>query len=107
MFFKIGVPKNFKFQISETPVLVSLLIKLKALKGIFKDTFFHRAPPVTASVAFLKIRKIHRKTPVTKSCNFIKKETLTQVFSYEFCKIFKITYFKERPLSKRVFKKIS
>ena len=27
--------------------------------------------------------------------NFIKKETLTQVFSYEFCEIFKSTFFTE------------
>ena len=30
------------------------------------------------------------------ACNFIKKETLTQVFSCEFCKIFKNTFFTER-----------
>ena len=29
------------------------------------------------------------------SCLFIKKETLTQVFSCEFCKIFKNTFFTE------------
>ena len=28
-------------------------------------------------------------------CNFIKKETLAQVFSYEFCEIYKITFFTE------------
>ena len=27
--------------------------------------------------------------PLKKACNFIKKETLTQVFSCEFCEIFK------------------
>ena len=27
------------------------------------------------------------------ACNFIKKETLTQVFLYEFCEVFKNTYF--------------
>ena len=31
----------------------------------------------------------------TKVCNFIKKETLAQVFSCEFCKIFKNTFFTE------------
>ena len=30
--------------------------------------------------------------------NFIKKETLTQVFSYEFCEIFKNTCFDRTPL---------
>ena len=30
-----------------------------------------------------------------KACNFIKKDTLTQVFSCEFCKIFKNTFLTE------------
>ena len=30
-----------------------------------------------------------------ETCNFIKNETLTQVSSYEFCKIFENTFFKE------------
>ena len=37
-----------------------------------------------------KFRKIHRKTPVRVSlfyCNFIKKETLAQAYSCEFCEI--------------------
>ena len=54
---------------------------------------------------FSEIRKIHRKTPVPESlfwnkvaaCNFIKKETLTQVFSCEFCQISKNTYFYRTP----------
>ena len=54
---------------------------------------------------FLKFRNIHRKTPVLesrfnnvaglKTWNFIKNETPTQVFSYEYCEIFKNTYFDE------------
>ena len=46
--------------------------------------------------------KIYSKTYSTLSwdlrptaCNFIKKETLTQVFSCEICKIFKNTFFTE------------
>ena len=44
--------------------------------------------------------KIHRKTPVLESCvewscNVIKKETLVQVFSCEFCEISKNTFFTE------------
>ena len=52
-----------------------------------------------------KFRKIHRKTPVPESlsqsscrpqvCSFIKKETLTPVFSCEFCEIYKNTFFTE------------
>ena len=30
-----------------------------------------------------------------RASNFIKKETLTQLFSYKFCKIFKIAFFTE------------
>ena len=30
-----------------------------------------------------------------QACNFIKKDTLAQVFSYEFCEIFKNTFFTE------------
>ena len=33
-----------------------------------------------------------------QACNFIKKETLAQVFSCEFCEIFKNTYFYRTPL---------
>ena len=33
-----------------------------------------------------------------KACNFVKKETLAQVFSCEFCEISKNTFFHETPL---------
>ena len=32
-----------------------------------------------------------------QACNFIKKESLAQVFSCEFCEIFKNTFFTEHP----------
>ena len=32
---------------------------------------------------------------LSQACNFIKKETLTQVFSCEFCKVFKKIIFTE------------
>ena len=48
---------------------------------------------------FLKILQIHRKTTVLESlleaCNFIKKETLAQVLSSQFCEIFQNTFFTE------------
>ena len=46
----------------------------------------------------LKFRKIHR-TPVPKhvACNFIKKETLAQVLSCEFCEISKSTFSYRTP----------
>ena len=37
-----------------------------------------------------------------EACNFVIKESLAQVFSYEFCKISKNTFFTE-PLSKNTF----
>ena len=43
----------------------------------------------------LEFRKIHRKTPVPEACNFIKKETLAQVFSCEFCEISENTFLTE------------
>ena len=33
--------------------------------------------------------------PESEACNFIKKETLAQVFSWEFCEISKNTFFIE------------
>ena len=39
---------------------------------------------------FLKFRKIS-----PQACNFIKKEALAQMFSCEFCEIFKNTFFTE------------
>ena len=38
-----------------------------------------------------------------KACNFIKKETLAQVFSCEFCEIFKNTFFTEHLLCLLLF----
>ena len=33
-----------------------------------------------------------------RACNFIKKETLAQVFSCEFCEVYKNTFFHRTPL---------
>ena len=42
-----------------------------------------------------------------KACNFIKKETLAQVFSSEFCEISKNTFLHRTPLMDAfVFKKV-
>ena len=42
-------------------------------------------------------RSVHRKTVVPKSqvCNFIKKESLPQVFSCEFCKFLRAPFLTE------------
>ena len=72
-----------------------LLLYLKANKTLQKQ------PP--------KFRNIQSKTPVPKSlssqsCNFIKKETLAQVFSCEFRKIFKNSFKDHHLLSPFPFK---
>ena len=58
-----------------------------------------------SSKVILKFRKIQRRTPALEplfdkgaelnAFSFIKKETLTQVFSCEYCEIFKNAYFEE------------
>ena len=45
--------------------------------------------------ALRSFEKFTRKHPCQGLCNFIKKETLAQVFSCEFCKISKNTFFAE------------
>ena len=41
------------------------------------------------------LESLLNKVAGLKPYNFIKKETLTQVFFYEFCKIFRNSYFAE------------
>ena len=49
---------------------------------------------------FVKLIRTHLCC-LLQACNFIKKETLTQVFSCEFCKIFKNTFQPTTTLLKR------
>ena len=42
-----------------------------------------------------KFRKIHQKTPLRESLQLYEKEALVQVFSCQFCEIFKNTFFTE------------
>ena len=44
---------------------------------------------------FLKILQNSEENTFARVCNFIKKDTLAQVFSREFCEIFKNTFFIE------------
>ena len=83
---------------------------------IFKITFFNRTPPVTAS-GKLKAEAVVRRCSVKKvfceillnsqentcarvsfsqlqECNLIKIESLTQVFSYEFCEHLRTPFFR-------------
>ena len=68
-----------------------------------KDNIEKQAPEVfykkTTFKHFAKVTRIHLCWSLfliklqTEDCNFIKKEILAQVFSFEFCKIFKYTIF--------------
>ena len=58
-----------------------------------QDTQFREAFPTKKRVAIafgISHQRFSIKRP--EACNFIKKETLTQEFSYEFCKIPKNTF---------------
>ena len=61
------------------------------------DDHFQKHPPevLYRERCPLKFHKIHRKIPLpeSESCNLIKKEILAQVFSCEFCEIFKNPFF--------------
>ena len=64
------------------------------------DIYFQKQPRAVFCYksCSLKFRKIHRKILVRVSflaCNFIKKATLAQVLSSEFCEISKNTFFIE------------
>ena len=58
------------------------------MKKIFLNISQNPQETTCARVYFLI--KLH-----AESCNFSKKDTLTQVFSCEFCKIFKNSFFIE------------
>ena len=47
---------------------------------------------------FLEISRNSQENTYARVCNFIKKETLAQVFSCEFCEISKNTFFYRTPL---------
>ena len=75
VFCEKGVLRNFAKFTGNTCARVSFLIKLQAAPAtLLKKGLWHRCFPV---------------------CNFIKKETLAQVFSCEFCEISKNTFFIE------------
>ena len=58
-------------------------------KDVNKNSAKFRGKHLCQSLFFNKVATI--------GLNFIKKETLVQVFSCEFCEIFKNTYFYRRP----------
>ena len=60
-------------------------------------SFYLSSEAVVQKCSVKKVFKIHRKTPgpKPKACNFIKRETLAQVFSCEFCEISKNAFLTE------------
>ena len=46
---------------------------------------------------FCKKGVLENSRVLGQACKFIKKETLAQVFSYEFCEIFQNTFFYRTP----------
>ena len=76
-------------------------IKKGALKNFTKFTGKH----LCQSLFLIKLQALTTKAPewrhsgvfFVKACNFIKKETLAQVISCEFCKNFKNTFLNRTP----------
>ena len=65
---------------------------------IYLVLYFDLRPRKCCIVIFIVIRSSHLRCSMKKeneACNFIKKETLAQVFSCEFCEISKNTFFIE------------
>ena len=70
------------------------LFKLELFPSIFPYlSFLYLTICIYWNSKFLPRRPTQRK--VTKACNFIKKVTLAEVSSCQFCKIFKNTFFTE------------
>ena len=69
-----------------------------SVKKVFLETSQNSRESTCARATFLiKLQ--------SQACNFIKKETLAQVFSCEFCEISKNTFFyKTRPVAASGFK---
>ena len=63
------------------------------------DQLIYRSshPEVFCEKGVLKNVSKFRESYEPQACNFIKKETLTQVFPYEFSEIFKNTFFHRTP----------
>ena len=62
-------------------------------KGVLRNFLKFTGKQVCQSLFFNKVADLR-----PQACNFIKKETLAQVFSCEFCQISKNTFFNRTPL---------
>ena len=62
-----------------------------SVRKVFLDILQNSQENTSARVSFFN------KGPDLEACNFIKKETLAQVFSCKFCKVFKNTSSSRTP----------
>ena len=76
IFNKLKISKNIFWKVLVRSISQEVFLRKGVLKNFAKFTGKHMR-----HISFL-------------TCNFIKKETLAQVFSYEFCEIFKNTFLK-------------
>ena len=98
--------KDFSQNLQENTRKRLFLVKSKA-SGFLAKCFpvniakfqehLYRLPLVAASLHETFKRRTGRLLNVLFTFNFIKKETLAQLFSCEFCQIFKNTFFTEHP----------
>ena len=70
------------------------MLKIEKLKKLILTKIIIQKQPPGVEKVVLEILKNSQKN----TCKFIKKETLTQVFSYEFYEISKNTFFTEHLL---------
>ena len=84
LFCKKAVPKNFA-KFTGKNLCRSLCFNIK-VAGLVLESLFNK-------IAGLKAKKRLQH----QACNFIKKETVAQVFSCEFCEISRNTFFYRTP----------
>ena len=81
---------SFNFLLSFFAVTVAVVQRCSLKKGALKNFKKFTGKHLCQSLFLFKCRP--------EACNFIKKETLVQVFSFEFCEISKNTFFYITPL---------
>ena len=79
-------------RISVIPRKLQFISRENLGRLVLLDLWIFRSKYVLSSEAV-----VQRCFVKPEACNFIKKETLAQVFFYEFCEIFKNTFFIELP----------
>ena len=98
MFLNIHIRKYFNFKFS--------FLKKLCVRKLYEELSGHEEATTGGVIkkVFLKISQNSQENTCTRvsfliklqvlARNFIKKETLAQVFSFEFCEIFKSTFYR-------------